>query len=131
MYTLREGRGRGREERKGSDSDGHIFGGIDAHLEKEHVVFDEVALLEHFVRYKARETETQRIGRPRRTLEVLPRRIRNETLDDVTSLVKPNINRLITLQCPVGVLSTSNDDISLDSKKGGIPYRDWLPGRRE
>jgi len=86
MYTLLRGGGGGGGGGE-TDLDGHIFGGIDTNFEEEHVVFDKVALLEHVVRHKAREPETQRIRRPRRTLEVLPRRIRNETLHDITSLV--------------------------------------------
>ena len=73
--------------------DGHILSRIDAHFEEEEVVFDKLSLLEHFVRDETRETEAQRIGFARRPLEVLPRRVRNETLDDVARLVR--IDRLV------------------------------------
>lgn len=66
--------------------DCHVFGGIDAHLDEEHVVFDKVALLEHLVRHEAREAEAERVRLARRPLEILPRRVRNEALDDVARL---------------------------------------------
>ncbi len=66
--------------------DGHVFGRIDADFKKENVVLDKVTLLEHFVRDEARESESESVGLARRPLKVLPRRIGNETLDDVTRL---------------------------------------------
>ena len=66
--------------------DGHDFGRIDADFEKENVVLDKMTFLEHFMRDEARESESESVGLARRTLKVLPRRIGNETLDDITRL---------------------------------------------
>jgi hypothetical protein len=38
------------------------------------------------MRDEARESESESVGLARRTLKVLPRRIGNETLDDITRL---------------------------------------------
>jgi len=75
------------------DLDGHVFGRIHADFKEEDVVFDKVALLEHLVGHEAREAEAQGVRLPRRPLEVLPRRIRNETLHDVARLI--GIGRLV------------------------------------
>ncbi len=75
-----------RKCRNWNQLDGHVFGRIDADFEKENVVLDKVTLLEHFVRDEARESESESVGLARRPLKVLPRRIGNETLDDVTRL---------------------------------------------
>ena len=66
--------------------DGHVLSRIDADFEKEDVVLDKVTFLEHFVRDEARESKTKCIGLCWRPLKVLPRRIRNEALDNVTCL---------------------------------------------
>ena len=73
------------------DLDGHVFGRIHADFKEEDVVFDKVALLEHLVGHEAREAEAQGVRLPRRPLEVLPRRIRNETLHDVARLRGENV----------------------------------------
>ena len=66
--------------------DGHVFGRIDAHFEEEDVILDEIASFQHVVRDETRETEAESVRFARRTLEILPRRVRNETLHNITRL---------------------------------------------
>lgn len=64
----------------------HVFGWIDTNFEEKDVILDKVTLLEHFVRDETRESKSKCVGLSRWPLKVLPRRIGNKTLDNITSL---------------------------------------------
>lgn len=75
-------------ERSAGISDGHDFARIDLYSNEHGVVFHEVPFLYHLVGNESGEPEAEGIGLATGSLEVLPCRIRYETLDDITRLLR-------------------------------------------
>lgn len=73
---------------RGRSLDSSDFSGLNFHAQKHSVIAHEEAALQHLVGDEARKAEAERVGLLAGSLEVLPGRVRDKALHNVTGLQK-------------------------------------------